>query len=152
MVPMVDTPFGLDGQIAVVTGATRGVGKGIALALADAGALVYLTGRTATAGAGQLRGSLNETEDAIRARGGSAISVQVDHRDDETVRALFDRISREQGRLDILVNNVFWLPDGPLFETPFWEQSVDIWDAMHSVGLRSHYVASALAAPLMVKR
>jgi len=141
----------LEGQVAVVTGASRGVGRGIALALGGLGATVYLTGRTLEPRDGGLGGSLRETAEAIAARGGVAVPVQVDHRDDEAVAALFSRVDAERGRLDILVNNVFWLPDGPLFGTPFWEQPISVWDAMHDIGLRSHYVAAAYGAPLMVR-
>lgn len=143
----------LSDRIAVVTGASRGIGKGAALALGDAGATVYVTGRTLQEGAAPLPGTIGQTAAEVDARGGRGIAVQCDHADDDQVRALFERVQAEQGRVDILVNNVFALPDSEqLFGTPFWEQPLSFWDTMHRVGLRSHYVASALAAPMMVER
>lgn len=139
----------LDGQVFVVTGASRGVGKGVALALGEAGATVYVTGRTVTEGSA-LPGTIGETALEVTRRGGSGVAVQVDHADDDAVRALFERVGRECGRLDGLVNNVFAVPSGELFGRPFWEQPIDFWDTMHGVGLRSHYVASVFGAPMMV--
>jgi dehydrogenase/reductase SDR family protein 1 len=85
----------------------------------------------------------------VSALGGKGVAVTCDHRRDDEVAAVFDRIDREQGRIDILVNNVFAIPDGPLFNTPFWQQPIGFWDTMHAVGLRSHYVASVFAARRM---
>lgn len=102
----------LTGKVAPVTGASRGIGKGIAPVLAEAGATVYVTGRTLTQGSSPLPGSLEEAAAAMERRGGKAIAVLVDHGDDEQVAALFARIGEEQGRLDILVNNAFAVPDG----------------------------------------
>jgi len=138
--------------VAVVTGASRGVGKGIALALGAAGLTVYVTGRTLQEGSAPLPGTIGATAEEITARGGEGIAVQCDHGKDEQVAALFQRVQKEQGHLDILVNNVFCVPDGPLFGTPFWEQPLSFWDQMHDIGLRSHYVASFYAAPLMLPR
>lgn len=136
-----------------MTGASRGIGKGVALALGDAGATVYVTGRTLQEGAAPLPGTIGGTAAEVDARGGHGIAVQCDHADDDQVRALFERVRSDHGRIDVLVNNVFALPDGDaLFGTPFWEQPLSFWDTMHRVGLRSHYVASALAAPMMVER
>ena len=140
----------LEGQVALVTGASRGVGKGIALALGQAGATVYVTGRTVEPGSAPLPGTILETARQVDDRGGNGIAVRCDHADDEQVRAVVDRISRESGRIDILVNNVFAVPHGNLFQGSFWEQPISFWDTMHRVGLRSHYVASALCAPMMV--
>jgi dehydrogenase/reductase SDR family protein 1 len=131
----------LHGKVALVTGGSRGVGKGIALGLGEAGATVYVTARSAATRA-QLPGTAEETAELVSAMGGKGIAVTCDHRDDAAVAAVFERIDREQGRIDILVNNVFAIPDGPLFNTPFWQQPIDFWDSMHAVGLRSHYVAS----------
>lgn len=138
------------GTVALVTGASRGIGKGVALALADAGATVYITGRTVSARAEGLPGSLDETVAAAAARSGRVIPLVCDHADDDQVSAVFARISHDAGRLDILVNNVFALPAGPIFGVPFWEQPLEVWDLMHTVGLRSHYVAARHAAQLMV--
>ncbi len=139
----------LAGKVALVTGASRGIGKGIALALADEGAIIYLTGRTAAVGDSILPGSLAETADEVDRRGGTGIAVQVDHGDDEQVAKLFARISNEQQRLDILVNNAFAVPDGLDKLHPYWEQSLSDW-RMVDVGVRSSYVAAWHAAKIMV--
>src|SRR5215468_5082926 len=97
----------LSGTVAVVTGASRGIGKGIALVLAAEGATVYVTGRTVTPGSHPLPGTVGETAAECTRRGGTGIAVQVDHADDDQVAALFERVQREQSRLDILVNNAF---------------------------------------------
>jgi dehydrogenase/reductase SDR family member 1 len=86
----------------------------------------------------------------VTAAGGRGIPVRVDHAVDEQIRELFDRIRSEQGRLDILVNNVFKIPDPPVFGGYFWEHPIAIWDDMVGVGCRAHYVASVCAAPMMV--
>jgi dehydrogenase/reductase SDR family protein 1 len=140
----------LAGKVALVTGASRGVGKGIALGLGEAGATVYVTGRTFTMSGGLLPGTVDETADAVTKVGGRGVPVVCDHADDAQVSAVFDRIDADNGRIDILVNNVFAIPDGPMFDTPFWEQPIRFWDTMHDVGLRSHYVASVFAAKRMV--
>lgn len=137
--------------MAVVSGASRGVGKGVALALGAEGATVYVTGRTLAPQADGLPGSLEETAAEITARGGVGVAVVCDHADDDAVRALFARVQQEQGVLDILVNNAFAIPSGEgLYGTPFWEQPIAYWDTMHQVGLRSHYTASVCAAPLLL--
>src|SRR5688572_26023292 len=99
----------LAGRVALVTGASRGVGKGIALGLGEAGATVYITGRTLEEGTGAvpLAGTIGETAAEVGRLGGKGIAVRCDHRDDDQVRAVFDRIRRDHGRLDILVNNVW---------------------------------------------
>jgi dehydrogenase/reductase SDR family protein 1 len=137
----------LAGQVAVVTGASRGVGKGIALGLGEAGATVYVTGRSVTAGA--LPGTIGETAEQVSALGGRGIAAACDHADDAAVASLFARVNREQGRLDILVNNAFAIPDGKIIGR-FWELPIEQWDVMHRVGLRSHYVAAWHAAPIMI--
>ena len=145
----------LQGKIALVTGATRGIGKGIAIGLGEAGATVYITGRTLEPNNDSLGGSLQETETAVIEAGGVCIPIQVDHSDDEQIRQLFARIEREQnGQLDILVNNVYAgvqaITEG--FGKTFWELEPSFWDAANNVGLRSHYVASIYAARMMTKR
>lgn len=141
----------LEGKIALVTGATRGLGKGIAVGLGEAGATVYITGRTLESD--NCSGSLRETELAVTAAGGKSIPIQVDHSDDEQVRLLFDRIQDEQGKLDILVNNVYSgvqaLTDAS--GKGFWAEEPNFWDACNNVGLRSHYVASVFAARMMTQ-
>jgi NAD(P)-dependent dehydrogenase (short-subunit alcohol dehydrogenase family) len=152
--------FDLKGQVALVTGASRGVGRGIALGLGEAGATVYITGRTVVEGTGRegLAGSVQRTAEEVSERGGQGIPVVCDHRDDAQVEALFARIRSEQGRLDILVNNVwagyeYMVEDNEFTWTrPFWQQPLWRWDAMFVAGVRAHYTASRLAAPMMIEQ
>jgi NAD(P)-dependent dehydrogenase (short-subunit alcohol dehydrogenase family) len=139
----------LTGKVAVVTGASRGIGKGIALALGTEGATVYVTGRTVTLGSHELPGTVGETASEVDRHGGKGFAVRVDHANDEHVAALFDQIQREQGRLDILVNNAFALPEDMTGPRPFWEKPLSHWD-MVDVGVRSNYVAARHAATMMV--
>jgi dehydrogenase/reductase SDR family member 1 len=140
----------LDAKVAVVAGASRGIGKGIALELGAAGATVYLTGRTVQP-SNNTSGSLAETAAQIDGAGGRAVPVPCDHASDDDVAALFARIDDEQGRLDVLVNSVF---NSAAFRStigrPFWELPVSIWHDVIDLGTRSAYVAGAYAAPLMV--
>lgn len=150
----------LKGKIAVVTGASRGVGKGIALGLGEAGATVYVTGRTAEDGTDveKLGGTVFSTAEEVTAMGGKGIPVHCDHRDDSQVQAFFQRVQEESGRLDILVNNAWggyerMEHDGEFtWLKPFWEQPVWRWDAMFDGGVRAAYVASAFAARMMVEQ
>ena len=139
----------LTGKVAVVTGASRGIGKGIAVALGAEGATVYVTGRTVTPCAHALPGTVGETAAEIEQRGGKGIAVQVDHGDDAQVAALFDQVKQEQGVLDILVNNAFALPEDLTEPRPFWEKPLSNWE-MIDVGVRSNFVAAWHAAKLMV--
>jgi NAD(P)-dependent dehydrogenase (short-subunit alcohol dehydrogenase family) len=139
----------LSGKVAVVTGASRGIGKGIALALGEQGATVYVTGRTVTPGSYPLPGTVGETAAEIDRRGGKGVAVQVDHADDAQVAALFEQVKREQGRLDILVNNAFALPEDLTEPKPFWEKPLSNWQ-MVDVGVRSNFVAAWHAAHIMV--
>lgn len=141
----------LTGKVAVVTGASRGIGKGIALALGAEGAAVYVTGRTVTAGSYPLPGTVGETAAEVDRRGGKGIAVKVDHANDDEVAALFDRVRQEQGRLDILVNNAFSLPEDLTEPQPFWEKPLSNWE-MVDVGVRSSFVAAWHAAKIMVPR
>jgi NAD(P)-dependent dehydrogenase (short-subunit alcohol dehydrogenase family) len=137
--------------VAVVTGASRGAGRGIAIALGSYGCTVYVTGRSQKAGDSALPGTIYETADAVTAAGGHGIAVRVDHGDDQQVKDLFAQIGREQKRIDILVNNACALSDALTQPGNFWEKPLDIAD-MITVGLRSSFVSSYYAAPLMVDR
>ena len=106
-------------RVAVVTGASRGAGKGIALALGATGATVYVTGRTRREGEAALPGTVQATADAVTAAGGRGIAVYCDHADDSQVEQLFDQVRREHGRLDILVNNATVLHDALTRTGPF---------------------------------
>ncbi len=139
----------LEGKIALVTGASRGIGQGIALALAEQGATVYITGRTVNEGDYYLPGTVGETARLCDERGGKGIAVACDHADDQQVAALFEQIKRHSGRLDILVNNAFLLPDDLLEPKGFWEKPLSNWDMM-DVGVKSNYVAAWYAAQIMV--
>ena len=138
----------LAGKVAVVTGASRGIGKGIALALGANGATVYVTGRTVSPGVHPLPGTVGETAAEVDRRGGTGIAVQVDHSEDEQVAALFDQVRREQGRLDILVNNALAIPEDLTDPEPFWEKPLSNWE-MVDVGVRSNFVAAWHAAQIM---
>eukprot|EP00904_Undaria_pinnatifida_P014191 jgi/Undpi1/9902/HiC_scaffold_28.g12356.m1 len=165
----------LEGTVAVVTGSSRGIGKGIAITLGQRGCTVYVTGRSAggTTTEQELGGTLEETAAAIDAAGGKGIPVACDHADDAqardihtlplcgtapcphpegcAVKALFERVESEQGKLDVLVNNAFTLGPGDQLKTKFWKQGANAWDPLMTVGLRSHYMASCFAAPLIIK-
>ena len=137
------------GPVALVTGGSRGAGAGIAHALGSHGCTVYVTGRTENSGESALAGTIHETAQRVTEAGGTGIAVRVDHGDDEQVKALFDRIGREQGRLDILVNNAAIIRDEMMGRTKFWEEPLNVVDTLN-VGLRSSYVATVYAAPLML--
>jgi NAD(P)-dependent dehydrogenase (short-subunit alcohol dehydrogenase family) len=139
-----------DTTIAVVTGASRGAGRGIAIALGAAGATVYVTGRTVTEGEASLPGTVGSTADAVTAAGGRGVAVYCDHADDTQVQALFEQVASEQGHLDILVNNATHLPDSLTDKGPFWEKPLAVTQ-MWDVGMRSHYAASWYGAPLLLK-
>jgi NAD(P)-dependent dehydrogenase (short-subunit alcohol dehydrogenase family) len=141
----------LDGRVAIVTGASRGIGKGCALELAAAGATVYLTGRSVREGDADLPGTVGGTAAEIEQAGGRAVAVACDHRDDAAVEALFARVDAECGRLDVLVNNAFLIPPELTAGRKFYETPLSNWDDMIGVGTRSAYVASAFAARRMSK-
>ena len=135
--------------VAVVTGASRGAGAGIAHALGSHGCTVYVTGRTRDSTASRSAGTIDETAARVTAAGGTGIAVAVDHGDDDQVQALFARIGEEAGRVDILVNNAAIIRDEMMGRTKFWEEPVNVIDTL-DVGLRSSYVATVHAAPLML--
>jgi NAD(P)-dependent dehydrogenase (short-subunit alcohol dehydrogenase family) len=140
----------LTGKVAVVTGASRGVGKGIALALASEGATVYVTGRTIAAGTAPLPGTVGETAALCDERGGKGIPVQLEVTDDTQLAALFERVKSEQGRLDILVNNVLSIPDEMTQRKPFWEKPLSNWE-IFDTGLRAAFVASSCSLSTVVQ-
>ena len=150
----------LSGKVAVVTGASRGVGKGIALGLGEAGATVYVTGRTVKdkTDAGRLGGTVFTTAEEVTAIGGKGIGIQCDHTDDLQVEATFKSIAKESKKIDILVNNAWAgyenMHEGRRFTyfKPFWEQPFWRWNAMFDAGVRAAYTSSAFAARLMTKK
>ncbi|GAB3103682.1 SDR family NAD(P)-dependent oxidoreductase [Aestuariicella hydrocarbonica] len=143
-------------KVALVTGASRGAGKGIARALGAAGMIVYVTGRSDTSARGRLRGetlpgTVHQTAEEITAAGGQGIAVICDHNDDAQTQALFERIEQEQGRLDILVNNAAFVHENLIDPGGFWEKPLDLVKILE-VGLRSAYVCCYYAAPLMIRQ
>ena len=148
----------LAGKVVFVTGASRGVGRGIALGFAEAGATVYVGGRTTAEGTApsKLPGTVQETARLVTELGGVGIAAPLDVGDDAEIARAIERIEAEQGRLDVLVNSAWGgyerFTDGSEFNPgPFWEQPLAQWNTMHRIGLRAHYIASALAAPLMIR-
>ncbi|WP_216897115.1 SDR family NAD(P)-dependent oxidoreductase [Nocardia alni] len=137
--------------VAVVTGGSRGVGRGIAIALGSHGCTVYVTGRSQSTGRSDLPGTIHETAAAVTAAGGRGIAIACDHADDAQTKAVFEQIERAEGRLDILVNNAAKVDDAMLEPGVFWEKPLELVDLL-DVGLRSAYVCSYYAAPMMVRR
>lgn len=142
----------LQGQIAVVTGASRGAGRGIAIALGEAGATVYVTGRsTGTKNPTGRPGTIEETAHLVNEAGGIGIPVACDHTQAAQVEHLFGRVQADHGRLDILVNNAWsGYENMENFGARFWEQPVSRWEAMFPGGARAHFLASRYGAPLML--
>ncbi|WP_321392457.1 SDR family NAD(P)-dependent oxidoreductase [Emcibacter sp.] len=144
-------------SVALVTGASRGAGRGIALALAEKGMTVYVSGRSETEGSAvgwdgtALPGTIHKTAEEITAAGGKGIAVACDHGDDDQVAALFERIARDEEGLDILFNNATYMHPQLIEDKPFWEKELAAVEILN-VGLRSAYVASWHAARLMVPR
>jgi dehydrogenase/reductase SDR family protein 1 len=143
----------LKDKIALVTGGTRNVGKGIALALGEAGATVYVTGRSITE---------NDVKGITKA-GGKGIAVICNHENDDEVKTIFELIEKNEGKLDILVNNAWggynrlrnrkkYRSEGFKWKDPFWKQPLELWEEMNNVGVRSNYVASVYATQLMLKQ
>jgi NAD(P)-dependent dehydrogenase (short-subunit alcohol dehydrogenase family) len=139
----------LVGKVAVVTGASRGIGKGIATVLGEQGATVYVTGRTTAATPNATSETINEVAEAITAAGGVGIAVRCDSADDAQVKALFEQVKAEQGNLDILINSPTTLGPDPFAPLPFWNKSLVIAEQF-TVDLRSAFVASYYAAPLLI--
>jgi NAD(P)-dependent dehydrogenase (short-subunit alcohol dehydrogenase family) len=141
----------LVGTIALITGASRGIGKGCALELGARGATVYVTGRSTSEADHPLPGTIGATAAEVTALGGTGIAVACDHRNDVEVEAVFARVAAEHGRLDVLVNNAFLIPAELTSRLPFWKVPISNWDDMFNVGTRSAYVASVYAARMMVE-
>ncbi|HEY3295258.1 MAG TPA: SDR family NAD(P)-dependent oxidoreductase [bacterium] len=148
----------LKDKVAVVTGASRGVGKGIACVLGEAGATVSVTGRsTRSKGSTEnLAGTVEDTAEEVSKRGGEGIPVLLDHTRDAEVEAFFERVFSEQGKLDLLVNNAwggYERYDSGGFQSPFWEQPfADRWNGMFISGVRAHLLAARCAAPMMLSQ
>lgn len=145
----------MEGRIVLVTGGSRGVGRGIAHELGVAGATVYVTGRSRLGDTTDgLPGTVDGTARQVTEAGGRGIAVVCDHTKDTDVRALIDRIRADEGRLDLLVNNVwggYEKYDAELFELPVWEQPLWRWDKMFEAGVRAHYTTSRAALPLLLE-
>ena len=137
--------------VAVVTGASRGAGRGIALSLGSKGYTVYVSGRSQQEGDADLPGTIHVTAREVDAAGGRGVAVPCDHADDAQVAALFARVEAEQGRLDLLVNNACAIPDELVQPGGFWEKPLSMLSIL-DVGMRSHYVASWHAVPLMLRQ
>lgn len=155
----------LSACVAIVTGASRGAGRGIAQELGAAGATVYVTGRSTRAQPArsyeqilelsklkELPGTIDETAEEVTRLGGRGIAVRCDHTREEEVAQLFERVRKEAGRLDLLVNNAWGGHEcfTGVFEAPFWEHPLGQWDAMFDRGVRNHLLASRFAAPILV--
>ena len=146
----------MDGKVALVTGASRGAGRGIAVVLGGEGATVYVTGRSTRGrpAVPEFPHAVEDTAEEVSAAGGRGIAAACDHADDEQVLAVFDRIRDEQGRLDVLVANAWggYMPypeHNEWWSKPFWEQSMDRWDGMFTAGLRSHLATCLFGLPLL---
>lgn len=157
----------LSGCVAVVTGASRGAGRGIALELGAAGATVYVTGRStreqpatsygqilSLSGMAAVPGNIDDTADEVTRLGGVGIPVRCDHTRDDEVAALFARVQRDKGRLDLLVNNAWGGHEtfNGVFDAPFWEHDMAQWESMFDRGVRNHLLASRFAAPILVRQ
>jgi len=138
----------LEGKVAVVTGSSRGIGRGIAVGLGEMGATVYITGRSS--GTGPL--TIETTAELVNNAGGIGIPVATDLGDDHQIEELFENVRESQGRLDIHVNNAFKIPDPPVWGGKFWEHPIQIWDDQVGIGLRSAYVSSVYAVRLMMEQ
>ena len=140
--------------VVVVTGASRGAGRGIAVTLGERGATVYVTGRSVKGQAttDNLPGTVDDTAEEVTARGGKGIAVRCDHTNDGDVEAVFEQVKQERGRLDLLVNCAWggYEVTGRISQVPFWEQPLYYWERMYVAGVRATLISSRFAAPLML--
>lgn len=140
----------LSGKVAVVTGASRGIGKGTAEVLGGLGAKVYVTGRTLNEGDHDLPGTIGSTAAEVTRRGGEGVPLAVDVLEDEQLADLFARVKKDDGRLDILVNNAIAIPEAMTMRAGFWEKPLDDELRIFDTGARAVFVASWHAANIMV--
>ncbi|WP_405988842.1 SDR family oxidoreductase [Streptomyces sp. NBC_00986] len=147
-------PGPLEGKIALVAGATRGAGRGIAVELGAAGATVYVTGRSTRAKRSEYDRpeTVEDTADLVTAAGGRGIAVPTDHLDSTAVRALVDRIDDEQGRLDVLVNDIWGGEHLFAWDTPVWEHDLDKGLRILRLAVETHAITSHHALPLLLRR
>ncbi|MFH9980032.1 SDR family oxidoreductase [Streptomyces sp. NPDC017179] len=146
-------PGPLEGKVALVAGATRGAGRGIAVELGAAGATVYVTGRTTRARRSEYDRpeTIEDTADLVTGAGGHGIAVPADHLESDQVRALVDRIAREQGRLDVLVNDIWGAEHLFAWDTPVWEHDLDKGLRLLRLAVETHAITSHHALPLMLR-
>ncbi|MFH9399475.1 SDR family oxidoreductase [Streptomyces sp. NPDC017638] len=144
----------LDGKVALVAGATRGAGRGIAVELGAAGATVYVTGRSTRARRSEYDRpeTIEDTADLVTEAGGRGIAVPADHLDRSAVRQLVDRIARERGRLDVLVNDIWGGEKLFAWDTPVWEHDLDNGLRLLRLAVETHAVTSHYALPLLLRR
>jgi NAD(P)-dependent dehydrogenase (short-subunit alcohol dehydrogenase family) len=143
----------LEGKVALVAGGTRAAGRGIAVALGEAGATVYVTGRTTRSQPSEMKRpeTIEETAEMVDAAGGRGIAVQVDHLVPEQVRALVERIDREQGALHVLVNDI-WGATVMEWNKTVWESTLEVGLRMLRLGVETHAITSHCALPLLIRR
>ena len=148
------TAIDLTGLVALVAGATRGAGRGIAVELGAAGAVVYVTGRTTAQSPSPMRRpeTIEETARLVDEAGGTGIAAQVDHGDPDQVRALIERIDHDHARLDLLVNDIWGGDPLTQWDVPFWEHDLDNGLRMLRNAIDTHIITSWHAAPLMTRR